>query len=165
MAKRHALTIGLTFEGLDEFIDQLDDAANNVEHNMISAMKEYESLVDEGTRSLAPRDDGDLENSFTIDIPKLVGNTVVGGISSNLIYALRRHEDPYRPGVHDKYDNGTKYEDYYVDGRGQRTRQKPAWRGQRPGRKYMARAVELTERDYDEIFAQALEDTLRGRRR
>lgn len=165
MAKRNALSIDLTFEGLDEFIDQLDDAAKHLEHNMVSAMKEYESLVDEGTRSLTPRDEGDLENSITVDIPKLVGNTVVGGISSNLAYALRRHEEPYRRGVHDKYDNGTKYEDYYVDGRGRRTLQKPAWRGQRPGRKYMARAVELTERDYDEIFAQALEDTLRGRRR
>ncbi|OAK70094.1 HK97 gp10 family phage protein [Lederbergia galactosidilytica] len=154
----------LEWHGLDELIEELEGMEREFEKNIQQGMKKYSTLAEEGTRALAPRDSGDLESSMTLKIPYIEGSKIVGGIGSNLAYALRRHEEPYRYGIHDKYDNGVKFPNYYVYGKGRRTLQKPSWRGEKPGRKYLERAIVATEKDFVKIMADALEQTLRGRR-
>ncbi|GIN93325.1 hypothetical protein J22TS1_43760 [Siminovitchia terrae] len=165
MVRRRGDHFTLVWEGLDEFIEDLEGMERDFEKNVARGMKKYSSLAEEGTRALAPRDSGDLESSLTLNIPKLQGGAVTGGFGSNLAYALRRHEEPYRYGVHDKYDNGAHFPGYYIYGKGRRTLAKPHWRGEKPGRKYMERAIVATEKDFDKIMADALEQTLRGRRK
>lgn len=165
MVKRRGEGFSLVWDGLNEFIEDLEGMERDFEKNVIRGMRKYSSLAEEGTRALAPRDSGDLESSLTLDIPRFQGGAVTGGIGSNLDYALRQHEAPERTGVRDKNDAGVKEAGYYVDGRGRRTRQKPAWRGQQAGRKYMERAIVATEKDFEKVMADALEQTLRGRRK
>lgn len=160
MAKKDDLSI--VWEGLQEFSKELDGMTKEFEKNLMEAMTEYLGLVEEGAKALVHRDSGDLEESLVAKGPRIEGDRVVGEIGSNLAYAFRRHEEPYRYGVHDKYDNGVRTPNYYVYGRGRRTSQKPNWRGQKPGRKYLENAVVLTEDDYEKIMAKALEKTLGG---
>lgn len=158
----NGLNIKFEIEGLDELAKQMERAGRELDKNLKQGMKEYSALAEEGSRALAHRDSGDLEASIHADPIRSSTGKVEGAVASNLSYALRRHEEPVRKGSHDKYDNGSKFSDYYVDGRGERTRQKASWRGEKPGRKFMGRAVRVTEKDFDAIFAKALEKTLRG---
>lgn len=154
--------ISIVWEGLKEFSSELDGMTKEFEKNLLDAMTEYLKLVEGGAGDLAPKDSGDLEISIVTKGPYVEGDRVVGEVGSNSKYAFERHERPYSSGVRDKVDNGVTFKDYYVDGRGRRTREKPNWRGQKPGRKYLERAVVLTEDDYEKIMADALERTLGG---
>ncbi|MFD1450835.1 HK97 gp10 family phage protein [Oceanobacillus sojae] len=154
--------IAITWEGLKEFSSELDGMTEEFEKNLMEAMRDYLMLVEEGAKALAFRDTGDLEESIIAKGPYIEGDAVKGSIGSNLTYAFEVHERPYAYGIRDKYDNGAKTPNYYIYGRGRRTLQKPNWRGQKPGRKYLERAVVLTEDDYEKIMADALERTLGG---
>lgn len=154
----------LEWHGLDEFIEDLEVMEREFDKNVEKGMAKYGMLAEDGSRALAPKDSGELEISINFKKPHREGGNIVVEGGSNSVYALRRHEEPYRYGIHDKYDNGVKYPNYYVYGKGRRTLQKPAWRGEKPGRKYMERAIVATEKDFAKIMADALEQTLRGRR-
>lgn len=155
---------GIEWEGLDEFADILDKMDEQAEKIIMEEMTTFGMLVEEGTKALAPHDEGTLDGSSNFDISGSVsfdkakkeggGIAVHGG--SNLEYALRRHEEPYRMGVHDKLPG----DGYYVDGRGEGTRGKPNWRGIQPGRKYMENAIKAVEKDYDKMNTRALERIL-----
>ncbi|WP_339233815.1 HK97 gp10 family phage protein [Oceanobacillus sp. FSL W7-1281] len=155
--------ISIVWDGLQEFSKELDGMTKELEKNLMEAMTEYLKLVEEGAKALVHYDEGELEQSLTTKGPRREGDRVVGEIGSNLTYAFRRHEEPYRYGVRDKYDNGVRTPNYYVYGRGRETLKKPKWRGQAPGRKYLENAVVLTEDDYEKIMAKALEKTLGGK--
>lgn len=143
---------------------QLEGMTDQFNKNLSDGMTEYGMLLEEGARSLSHRDGGQLEASIDFYSLEKNGNVVQGSVGSDLKYALKRHEAPYKLGtVNDKYDNGVKEVGYYVDSLGRRTRQQPAWRGLKPGRKYVERAVVATEDDFEDILAEALDKTLRGR--
>lgn len=165
MVKRRGDHFSLVWEGLDEFIEDLEGMEREFEKNAEKGMAKYRMLAEEGTKALSPRDSGDLEASINFGRPKNQGRNIVVEGGSNLAYALRRHEEPHRYGIHDKYDNGVRFSNYYIYGKGRRTLEKPHWRGEKPGRKYLERAIVVTEKDFEKIMADALEQTLRGRRK
>lgn len=161
---RRGINLSVDLSDFDKFRLELEDMRKNFLHNVAQKMWTYDMLVEEGSRALAPRDGGDLESSIKAEATKIEGDRVIGSVGSNLEYALRVHEEPGRRGRFPKYDAGVKEDDYYQDGLGRRTRQKSAWRGELPGRKYLERAVVATEDDFDRFMAESLERTLKGDR-
>ncbi len=158
MAKNNVFSV--EWEGLDEFHDMLDEMDKEAENIIADEMTRFGMLAEEGTKALVHHDHGDLEDSINFDKAKREGRVTVVRGGSNIIYALRRHEEPYRLGVHAKYERGRHYPGYYIDGRGAGTRGKPNWRGYQPGRKYMENAIKAIEPDYDKMNARALERIL-----
>lgn len=152
----------IEWQGLDELIDLFDGIESNAESIVMDEMNDLGLLAEEGARALAPHDTGDLEDKLNFDKATREGNNLVVRGGSNLKYALRRHEEPYRAGTHPKYEAGRKYPGYYVDGRGQRTRTKPSWRGYEPGRKYLENAMKAIEPDHEQMGARALKRMLEG---
>lgn len=156
--------LDMDWEGLDELerlVENMDDEFDRI------ALEEYRDFAMEfegAVRALMPRDESDLEGSYNVSAPRKGSSeiTIEGGTNSE--YALRRHEEPYRSGSHDKYDNGAKFPGYYVNGRGARTRSKPGFRGEKAGRKYQERAVKLMEEDWNRTNLKILERVMRGRR-
>ncbi|MFD2924170.1 HK97 gp10 family phage protein [Halobacillus naozhouensis] len=145
--------------GLQELEEEFDKMEEEFEEILVDEYTKYGLLVEEGSKALVHRDHGDLEESIHFDKGEIEGESVVVEGGSNLPYALRRHEEPYRMGVYDKYDNGTKYPGYYVNGRGRKTHRKPNWRGYKPGRKYLANAIIATEEDYNIMNLRVLNRT------
>lgn len=121
---------------------------------------DFMHLVEQGTKALAPHDEGDLEDSINT-VVQTQSHGITGTVGANTVYALRRHEEPYRGGVHPKYDNGAKFPDYYVNGRGAGTRAKGTWRGYPAGRKYLTNAVKATEKDFEDMLERVLERCIR----
>lgn len=142
---------------LEEFFRKAPDIFERI---LKEEMTKYGLLVEEGTRALAQKDTGDLEESINFSRAEKQGQAFVVEGGSNLKYALRRHEEPYRRGKYPYYDDGAKFPNYYVNGLGRRTRLKPNWRGERPGRKYMQRAINVTEKDFgvmmDRVYARLM---------
>lgn len=150
----------LEWNGLDGLEKLLKRAGDEFENIVVEEMTKYGMLVEEGTKALAPHDTGDMEDTISFDRAKKQGNAIVveGGASSK--YAVIRHEAPYSSGSRDKYDNGAKFPNYYINGRGAGTRGKASWRGQMPGRKYMVRAIQATEKDYEKMNARIIDRLL-----
>lgn len=113
-------------------------------------------------KALSPRDKGDLENSIHANKAEFNNHVVSGSIGSNLVYALRRHEEHIREGTWNKYERGVKYEGYYVNGRGEVTRAKPEVRGYMPGRKYLENAARINKDNWRREIAHAVSDTFKG---
>lgn len=152
----------MEWDGLKELEKLFDNMEENFERILIEEYSDYGMLVEEGAKALAPHDEGDLEDSISFDKAKIEGNSVTVEGGSNLKYALRRHEEPYRAGEYPKYNRGAKFPKYYVNGLGTGTRSKSTWRGYSPGRKYLENAIKATEKDYDEMNARILDRALGG---
>jgi hypothetical protein len=152
----------IKWDGLDQLIKKFDHMEADLKKNLLAGYTKYGLLVEEGAKALAPHDTGDLEASITAEKASIRGNSVETAVGSNSKYALRRHEEPYRKGAFPKYDNGAKFPDYYVNGRGQITRSKPNWRDKIPGRKYLQNAIDATENEYHETNQRILHRTLGG---
>ncbi|WP_028983331.1 HK97 gp10 family phage protein [Sporolactobacillus terrae] len=152
----------IKWDGLDQLIAKFDRMETDLKKNLVAEYMKYGLLVEEGAKALAPHDNGDLEASITTDKASIKGESVEMAVGSNSKYALRRHEEPYRKGTFPKYDNGSKFPDFYVDGRGQITRSKQNWRGQIPGRKYLHNAINATDKEYHETNERVLHRTLEG---
>lgn len=151
----------LEWDGLPE----LEQYFARMEEAFVTILKDeyrkYGLLLEEGAKALAPEDDGDLAASINFSGLTVSANGVEGSVGTNLVYALRRHEEPYRMGTYPKYSRGAKFPDYYVNGRGVTTRGK-SWRGYPAGRKYLANAVLATEGYYQDMLQRILERTLNG---
>ncbi|MDY0395425.1 hypothetical protein RWE15_14490 [Virgibacillus halophilus] len=119
----------IKWDGLEEFAELLDKMDAKSEEIVMDEMTKFGMLAEEGTKALVHHDEGTLEDSVSFDKAKKEGKDIVVRGGSNLDYALRRHEEPYRPGVHDKYSEGKKWPNYYLNGRGRGTYRKPNWRG------------------------------------
>ena len=160
MSNRNVFTI--EWEGFEDLRKEFKGMEKKFDRILLEEMTKFGLLVEEGTKALAPKDTGDLEDSISFDRAKKQGfeYTVEGG--SNLKYALRRHEEPYRMGTHPKYDDGSRFDNYYVGGRGRRTSRKTNWRGYRPGRKYLLNAVTATEEDWNKMLERVLERMMGG---
>lgn len=159
MARKKGL-LDIEWSGLDELEAEFGKMDEDFEKALIQGYTEYGMLVEEGSRALAQYDTGELEESITFDKARMEGDTVVVEGGSNSPYAVRRHEEPYRMGVYDKYDNGAKFEDYYLNGRGRDTYGKGPWMGEKPGRKFMERAISATETNYNAMLQQIMDMTL-----
>lgn len=154
--------IRIEWDGLAELGDLMDTMEERIERIALEEYKDFGMLFEEAVRALAPRDESDLEGSYNVSPPKREGESIVIEGGSNSVYALRRHEEPYRSGAYPKYDNGSKFPDYYVNGRGARTRSKSGFRGEKAGRKYQSRAVELITEDWNETNQRILDRVLGG---
>lgn len=162
MARRDGIEI--EFEGLDRQADMMGDMYKEWAKITKQEMTKFGLLVEEGAKALAPHDEGDLEDSISADPAKLAGDKITVEIGASAEHALIRHEAPYKKVTRDKYDNGSKFPHYYVNGRGQRTRTKSSWRGFQPGRKYLQNAVTATEKDYDKMNQRIQERVINGKR-
>lgn len=152
--------IHIEWDGLQELGDLLETMEEEIERIALEEYRDFGMLFEEAVRALAPRDESDLEGSYNVAPPKREGEAIVIEGGSNSKYALRRHEEPYRMGTYPKYDNGSKFPDFYVNGRGARTRSKPGFRGEKAGRKYQSRAVELITEDWNETNQRILDRVL-----
>jgi hypothetical protein len=154
--------INISWDGLDELERHFEKMEENFVDILVDEYTKYGQLVEEGTKALVHHDEGDLEDSISFDRAKLKGDQVVVEGGSNSPYALRRHEEPYRSGTHDKYENGAKFPRYYLNGRGRGTLTKRRWRGYKPGRKFLQNAINATKPDYNQMNERVLERTLDG---
>ena len=150
----------IEWEGLDELVEEFEKMDEDFSRVAQEEYTEYAKLVEEGTRALAFKDESDLEESITSDEAEVRGDEITTEVGSSSKKALRLHEQPARQGTYPKYDNGAKFDDYYQDGLGLGTRMKPSWRGMRPGRKYMERAILATVPDYNKMLNRILDRTL-----
>ncbi|WP_144559557.1 HK97 gp10 family phage protein [Shouchella miscanthi] len=160
MARRDFMSV--QWRGLKELEKEFKAMPKRFERAAIQELGKYSALLEEGAKALVHHDEGDLEDSISFDPPKKKGQgfEFEGGSSSK--YALVRHYQPYRMGVHDKMPG----DNYYVGGRGRRTHNKPAWRGERAGRLYLERAIRVTDKDFQRTGERILERTMdrRGRK-
>ena len=154
--------INLEWDGLEEFENLLDGMEDEIYRIAKEEYRDFGMLFEEAVRALMPRDESDLEGSYNVSPPKREGNEIVIEGGSNSKYALRRHEEPYKSGTRDKYDNGSKFPGYYVNGRGARTRSKPGFRGEKAGRKFQERAVNLLQEDWNKTNQRILDRALQG---
>ncbi|MDW3783626.1 HK97 gp10 family phage protein [Staphylococcus saprophyticus] len=130
--------------------------------NMIDAADEVLLNAESDAKALAGRDSGQLENSINSSQATYSNDKISGKVGSNLVYALRRHEEHERMGTYNKYEDGVKYEGYYFNGRGEMTRAKPSIEGFKPGRKYLENAGTLNETNWRNNLTQAVTDTYKG---
>lgn len=160
MSKKDGFKI--EFEGLHEFIKEIEEMPKKLLKDMQKKYTDYGLLVEEGAKALAPHDIGTLEDAIVADKAEVDGNNVSVEVGVATIYALRRHEEPPRMGTHPKYSRGAKFPNYYQDGRGIKTAQKPQWRGHKAGRKYFENAINATTEDYNAMNEKILVKLLEG---
>ncbi|MCP3026605.1 HK97 gp10 family phage protein [Halobacillus sp. A5] len=159
MAKSDNL-LEIEWEGLVELDEEFEKMEEEFEEILVEEYTKYGLLVEEGAKALAHRDDGDLEETIRFNPAEVEADSVSVEGGANAEHALVRHEAPYRPGTHDKYENGSKFKKYYLNGRGRKTLRKPDWRGYRPGRKFLENAIKATENDYYNMNERILDRTL-----
>lgn len=154
--------IRIEWVGLTEFEELIDGMEEEFERIALQEYSKYGLLVEEGTKALVFHDEGDLEASINFGPAKKEGKSIVVEGGTNMVYALKLHEKPYGNKTHNKYENRSVFEDYYVNGKGERTRAKPSWRGYKPGRKYLQNAVNATEKDFDKMNERILKRFIDG---
>lgn len=152
------------WDGIEELARELEQMDDNIERIMIDEYSRYGLLVEEGAKALAPHDKGDLTDTINADRAKRNGQEIFVEVGVGSVYGVYQHEKRLRPGVHPKYHRGAKFPDYYKNGYGAKTRSKASWRGEKPGRKYLERAVTLTKDDFDEMNERILRRIIEGRR-
>lgn len=140
----------------------INKSQTNMEKNITRAANEVLTNTEADAKNLAPRDKGDLENSIRASKAVYSRGNVSGTVGSNLVYALRRHEEKPRMGTYNKYENGVKYVDYYINGRGEMTRAKQEVHGHQPGRKYLTNASLINEENWTNNIKDAIADSYKG---
>lgn len=130
--------------------------------NMLRAADEVLLNTEADSKALAGRDSGRLEQSIRASQAKYSNDVISGRVGSNLVYALRRHEEQPRIGSYNKYEDGVKYEGYYFNGRGELTRAKPSVSGFKPGRKYLENSATINEKHWRSNLVDAIKDTYKG---
>lgn len=150
-------TFSIEWSGMKEFNEMLDVMSKEHEQIIAEELTDYGKLVERGTKELVHHDEGYLHDSINFDKARRFGASfeVVGG--SNMAYALRRHEEQYRPGTHDKLPGDS----FYKDGLGRTTRRKTPWRGYKPGRKFLENSIKATEQDYNRMNERVLDRIMR----
>lgn len=148
-----------TFEEMKQYFKSFRERFDEI---VKEELQKFGIQVESVAKELAPVDSGDLENSITTSKVLFEGNEFYITIGTNNEYALRRHEEPESSVNRPKYKRGVKYDNYYIKGRGEKTRNKPNVKGFKPGRKYLTNAVKATEEEWntlcERIIARVLED-------
>ncbi|MCI2770692.1 HK97 gp10 family phage protein [Staphylococcus warneri] len=159
MAKRYVSIDSSDVKGLRfDMASREKQLATNIKR----AANEVLLNAEDDSKALSPRDNGRLENSINASKATYVDGYVSGNVGSNLVYALRRHEEEPRKGTYNKYEDGVKYVDYYINGRGEVTRAKTNVKGISPGRKYLYNASLLNTLNWRNNIAEAITDTFKG---
>lgn len=155
--------ISIDTDAIKRMEAQLSNSKNVLIDNMLEAADDV--LMDtEGTaQSLAPRDSGHLERTILSSNAKHMAGKISGSVGSNSVYALRRHEEAPRRGTYHKYEDGVRYDNYYFNGRGERTRAKPKVAGFQAGRKYLSNAAELNRDNWRNELSDAVSRTYGGK--
>jgi hypothetical protein len=143
------------FEGLDSLLENFDELEKAAEQTIKQAVKDCIEDLGKVSAKLAPLLEGDLQASNNVQ-DKAIGNEIIGEIKFNSPYALRRHEEEYRPGRHMEYDSSGRPVGYIIDGRGPLTRSKSSVDGMEPGRKYLERPLKKYEGKYQKYVANAV---------
>lgn len=152
----------IEWDGLRELQNEFRTMNKRFSLILLDEMDKIGLTCEEYARALAPRDSGDLEDSIHSTQARVEGRSFVVYVGTNMEYANYVHElNNVRP-VGDKYERGVKYPNYYIRGRGTGTRQKPSVKGYQPGRKFLQRAVILTDQHFEKAMERALERLLEG---
>lgn len=148
-------------ESYDEMAEYFKNFRKRIDDIIKEELEDFGIHVESIAKELAPVDSGDLENSIKASKVIVQGEQFSITIGTNNEYALRRHEEPESSGIRPKYERGVKYDKFYINGRGEKTRKKPNVRGYKPGRKYLTNAVKATEEDWntlcERVIARVLE--------
>jgi hypothetical protein len=134
------LNIKFDLTGVEEVLAALDQAEESIRATVKSAMQDNVAHLQEASVALAPILSSNLRDSVSSevnDIPQGVEGTVAFGT----VYALRRHEEEYKPGPI--------------------TAQSPGYDGMKPGRKYLERPLKRYSRKYMEHIANKVKEALR----
>lgn len=137
------MKLDVEWTGLSELIGEFERMDKDAEKIVREEFNEYLMLVEQGAKALVPKDTGDLEDSILTTPIRKESTAFVADIGTNMKYALKVHEKPMNWG--------------------KRTRAKASWRGQRPGNHYLSRAINLTERDWENITERILLRILEGK--
>lgn len=137
--------INIDFEGLDEFVQLLENLTPEFEKAIISEMDSYRLQVEGGAKALTPEDTNELTKSITSSRVSRIGSEFFFTVGSDLPYALRMHEHQGNWGVRTML------------------KQAESWRDYTPGNKFLENAVRGTEDDWNTAMEDILNNTLRGR--
>ena len=129
----------IEWQGLDELSDALSKMEKETDKIILEEYTKLGLLAEQGAKALVHHDEGTLEDSLNFDPAKREGSNIVVRGGTNVVYALRRHEEP---------------------GIGPGTQAKPNWRGYRPGSKYLENAIKAIERDYNDTNDRILQRIL-----
>lgn len=152
----------IEWDGLRELQDEFRTMNKRFKVIMLDEMNKIGLTCEEYAKALSPRDSQELEDSIHSTQARIEGKSFVVYVGTNMEYATYVHElNNIRP-VGDKYERGVKLEGYYIGGRGQRTRNKKREKGFQPGRKFLQRAVILTDQEFEQAMERALERLLGG---
>lgn len=153
--------VHIEFDDLEQFADKCREAKGNVKHILREELTKVAFMAERYARQLAPYDTGELEASIHAGPLQSTGTGYVVYIGTNKEYATYVHElNSSRVGH--KYDNGIKLENYYVGGRGERTRNKASVKGYLPGRKYLRNAIVLTDPLLNKAMQRVISRTFGG---
>ena len=158
--KNRKQRIDIDTVGVEKLQKKLQTTNREFVNNLIENVELFSLQMESDSKDLAPADSKDLEQSI-ISVTNYKNGVVSSVTGSNLEYALRRHEEQYRKGTHDKYHKGVKYTDYYVNGRGELTRSKPSVQGKLPGRKYLSNAVMINRRNWNTTIKDSFKQAWR----
>ncbi|MCY1563818.1 HK97 gp10 family phage protein [Staphylococcus pettenkoferi] len=139
---------------------------NTRQHELVTNLKVAADEVllntEADAKALSPRDSGRLEQSIHSSNASYHMGKISGVVGSNLVYALRRHEEKPRIGTYHKYDHHVRYDNYYYNGRGELTRAKPNVGEFSPGRKYLENAQTLNQENWKNHLQKAVKRTYKG---
>lgn len=153
----------IEWDGLKELQAEMRSAPKRFNKLLIKELNNIGLTTEKYAKGLVSYDSGELEDSIFSTKAKSYGNMYVVYVGTNMEYARYIHELYNPTGRGDKYERGVKYPNYYIGGRGKRTRDKPKVKGYTPGRKYLRNAVVLTEPDIEEAMERVLISLLEGR--
>lgn len=159
MANKH---FGINNQDTESFIAKMKTADKKLVTNIIKKANKVGYQVEADAKALAPRDMGQLEQSIQSTGAKYVNGQISLSVGSPLVYALRRHEEPSRKGMYNKYARGVTYTDYYINGRGELTRAKPNVGSFEPGRKFLTNAKLLNQSRWRSQLANVVTETYGG---
>ena len=156
------IKFNIEWDGLRELQNEFRTMNKRFSLILLDEMDKIGLTCEEYAKALAPRDSGELEDSIHSTQARVEGRSFVVYVGTNKEYATYVHElNNVRP-VGDKYERGVKLEGYYIGGRGQRTRDKIRRKGFQPGRKFLQRAVILTDQHFEQAMERALERLFEG---
>lgn len=153
----------IEWDGLKELKAEIKSAPEKFNKLLIKELNDIGLTTEKYAKALVNYDSGELEDSIFSTKAKRYGNMYVVYVGTNMVYARYIHELYNPTGLGDKYERGVKYPNYYVGGRGKRTRDKPKVKGYKPGRKYLRNAVVLSEQDVEDAMERVITSLWEGR--
>jgi len=134
------LNIKFDLTGVEEVLAALDSGNEKALAAAEAGMQEVTADLLRVSTALAPQLTGDLMATGTREVERH-GTVVEGTVSFSTPYALRRHEENYKPGPI--------------------TANKPMIDGMKPGRKYLEQPLKKYSRKYVEHIAEKVKEALR----